>query len=425
MRLLSFGSAALITLLGFVIAWQFVNPAPPRSLVIATGHEDGAYYLFAQRYRELLAGAGIELEVRTTAGSIENLELLKNGSVDLAFVQGGTGPGMDTDTLTSLGSLYYEPLWIFYRGDQTLSRMGELQGKRIAIGEHGSGTHAIASLLLADNFIDTETGDVQSIGGATAVQALQQGQIDALFLVAAPAAPMVQQLLYAQEIQLMSFARASAYTRMHPFLSAVTLPEGVIDLQANIPPRDTVLLAATANLVTQENFHHALVSLLLQAARDTHNRGDLFARPGNFPNSKNLEFRLNDDARRYYRHGPPFLQRYLPFGVASLIDRLKVMLVPLLTLLLPLVKIMPPTYRWRVRKKIYRWYGELQELDNETHAQLGEQSMEDLLQTLDKLEEEVRKVSVPLSYADELYDLRMHIGLVRNRLADIRDQGTA
>ncbi|NNJ93523.1 MAG: TAXI family TRAP transporter solute-binding subunit [Halobacteria archaeon] len=424
MRLLSFGSAALITLLGFVIAWQFVNPAPPRSLVIATGDADGAYYLFARRYRELLAENGIELEVRTTAGSIENLELLQNGSVDLAFVQGGTGAAMDTDTLTSLGSLYYEPLWIFYRGEQTLDRLGELQGKRIAIGEHGSGTHAIASLLLADNFIDTETGNIQSIGGATALQALQQGQIDALFLVAAPAAPLVQQLLYAQDVQLMSFARASAYTRMHPFLSAVTLPEGVIDLQANIPPRDTVLLAATANLVTQENFHHALISLLLQAARDTHDRGDLFSRPGNFPNNNNLEFRLNDDARRFYRHGPPFLQRYLPFGAASLIDRLKVMLVPLLTLLLPLVKIMPPAYRWRVRKKIYRWYGELQELDNETQAQHGEQRVEVLLQTLDKLEEEVRKVTVPLSYADELYELRLHIGLVRNRLQDNRDQGT-
>ena len=416
MRLLTFGSATLITLIGFAIAWQFVNPAPPRHLVIATGHAEGAYYLYARRYREQLAQHGIELEVRTTAGSVENLDLLVKGAADLAFVQGGTGAGLDTDVLSSLGSLYYEPLWLFYRGTQTLSRLDELRGKRMAIGAPGSGTHAIASLLLADNFIDTASDSIHAIGGTAALQALQQGDVDAMFLVAAPAAPLVQQLLFAEDIRLMSFARAAAYSRLHPFLTALTLPEGVIDLQANIPPGDTVLLAATANLVARNDFHHALVSPLLQAAGKVHAAGDLFARPGDFPNPDNLEFALDDDARRYYRHGPPFLQRYLPFGVASLIDRLKIMLVPLLTLLLPLVKIMPPTYRWRVRKKIYRWYEKLQELDNASYARHDPQALDTYLKTLQTLEEEVRKVSVPLSYADELYSLRMHIGLVRERL---------
>ncbi|MDX1697316.1 MAG: hypothetical protein R3308_03475, partial [Thiohalobacterales bacterium] len=190
----------------------------------------------------------------------------------------------------------------------------------------------------------------------------------------------------------------------------------VIDLQANIPPRATVLLAATANLVARDDFHPALVSLLLQAATKIQGRNDLFARPGTFPNSNNLEFPLNEDARRYYRHGPPFLQRYLPFWTASLIDRLKIMLVPLLTLLLPLVKIMPPTYRWRVRRKIYRWYRELQALESGISTEDDSQSRQSLLDGLDQLEAEVSKVSVPLSYADELYDLRLHIKLVRERL---------
>jgi TRAP transporter TAXI family solute receptor len=418
MRLLTFGSAALVTLIGFVIAWQFVNPAPPRTLVIATGHADGAYYLFAQRYRELLAENDIELEIRTTAGSIENLKLLQDGSASLAFVQGGTGAELDAHTFTSLGSLYYEPLWVFYRGEQTLTRLSELQGMRIAIGAHGSGTHAIASQLLADNSIDKGADTIRPIGGITAAEALLQGEADAMFLVAAPAAPLVQRLLHEQDIRLMSFARATAYTRLHPSLSAVTLPGGVIDLQANIPPGDTTLLAATANLVASEDFHPALVSLLLQAATRVQGAGDLFAQPGVFPNKDNLEFPLNDDARRFYKHGPPFLQRYLPFWTASLIDRLKVMLVPLLTLLLPLIKIMPPTYRWRVRKKIYRWYRELQTLDTETTGQHTSEELDSLLNNLDKLEEEVRKVSVPLSYADELYSLRLHIGLVRDKLLD-------
>jgi TRAP transporter TAXI family solute receptor len=418
MRLMTFGFALLLTLIGFFIAWQFVNPAPPHSLVIATGHMDGAYYLFARRYREQLAQNGVELEIRTTAGSIENLELLRNNDVDLAFVQGGTGTVADADTLTSLGSLYYEPLWVFYRGEQTLSRITELQNKRIAIGESGSGTHAIAETLLTENFIDTENDNILSIGGAAGAQALLHGDIDALFLVTAPDAPLVQQLLHRQNIQLMSFARAAAYTRLHHYLSAVTLPEGVIDLQANIPPRDTVLLAATANLVARNDFHPALVSLLLQAATVTQSAGGLFQQPGSFPNNANLEFSLNDDARRFYKHGPPFLQRYLPFWTASLIDRLKVMLVPLLTLLLPLIKIMPPTYRWRIRKKIYRWYRELQALDDETHTHPSVENQTKLLQKLDGLEEEVRKVNVPLSYADELYSLRLHIGLVRDTLTD-------
>jgi TRAP transporter TAXI family solute receptor len=416
MRLMTIGTALLVTLIGFVIAWQFVNPAPPRSLTIATGHMDGAYYLFAQRYKELLAQNGVELEILTTAGSVENLELLQNESVSLAFVQGGTGVGVDSSRLTSLGSLYYEPLWVFYRSEQTLTRLSELQDRRIAIGEHGSGTHAIASMLLTDNLIDTGADNIQQIGGAAAMQSLLQGRTDALFLVAAPEAPLVQQLLHRQDIRLMSFARAAAYVRTHHFLSAVTLHEGVIDLQANVPPRDTVLLAATANLVARDDFHPALVNLLLQAATSVQGAGGLFAKPGVFPNSNNLEFALDDESRRFYKHGPPFLQRYLPFWTANLIDRLKIMLVPLLTLLLPLIKIMPPALRWRARKKIYRWYRELQALDTEAPARHTGEPLELLLQRLDELEEEVRKVSVPLSYADELYSLRLHIGLVRNKL---------
>ena len=418
MRLLTFGSAALLTLIGFVVAWQFVNPAPPRTLVIATGQQDGAYYLFAEHYRQQLAVDGIELEILTSSGSIDNLELLKNKAVDLAFVQGGTGSSADADILSSLGSLYYEPLWVFYRGEQTLTRITQLQDKRIAIGEPGSGTHAIAELLLADNFMDAGTATIQPVGGTAGAQALLQGNIDALFLVASPAAPLVQDLLHRQDIRLMSFARAGAYTRLHHFLSAVSLPEGVIDMQANLPPRDTVLLAATANLVVRDGFHPALVSLLLQIATRTQSSGGLFERPGNFPNSANLEFPLNEDARRFYEQGPPFLQRYLPFWSASLIDRLKIMLLPLLTLLLPLVKIMPPMYRWRVRKKIYRWYRELQLLDDASHEHPDDAVQAELLKKLDTIEEEVRKVSVPLSYADELYSLRLHIGLVRNSLTD-------
>jgi TRAP transporter TAXI family solute receptor len=422
MRLITFGPAIAITLLGFVVAWQFVNPAPPTTITIATGHEDGAYYLFAQRYRELLAAEGIDLLIRPTAGSVENIRLLEDAAadIDLAFVQGGTGDPAGNGRITALGSLYFEPLWVFYRDTATVSRLTELQDKRIAAGTAGSGTYAIARTLLAANRIDTDSGAIRQVGGDTAAQALLQDEVDAAFFVAAPEAPVIQALLHEPGIRLMSFDRDAAYARRYPYMSSITLPEGIIDLHANLPPQDTVLLAPTAILVTHDDFHPALVSLLLQIATRVHGDGDLFVRPGEFPNGSNTGYPLDADAGRYYRQGTPFLQRYLPFWTANLIDRLKIMLVPLVTLLIPLFKIMPPAYRWQVRKKIYRWYTELRVLDIEHPELVPAAQLRELLQRLASMEEDVRHVSVPLSYTDELYNLRQHIRLVRRKLQRIQ-----
>ncbi len=423
MTLRTFGPAILVTVIGFIVAWQFVNPAPPRHIRIAAGPEHGAYYLFAQRYRDSLAQEGIELEILTTAGSVENLRLLGDDSsgIDLAFVQGGTAGPDRSGRLVSLASLYYEPLWVLYRGEQTVDRLPALAGRRLATGPVDSGTHAVVRALLEDNFIDVHAAGSHAMGDQEAAQALLAGEVDAAFFVASPRAPLVRRLLHSDGIRLMDFARAAAYTRTHSYLSAITLPEGVIDLQANIPPQDTRLLAPTANLVARDDFHPALVSLLLQAATAVHGNGSLLDAPGSFPNTRNLDFPLDADAGRYFRHGPPFLQRYLPFWTANLIDRLKIMLIPLLTLLLPLFKVMPPAYRWQVRKKIYRWYIELRALDVEHPEQQTAILLQKQLRQLDRIEAEVRKVSVPLSYADELYNLRQHIGLVRAKLLAAQD----
>ena len=415
---MTFAPAIIVTLIGFLVAWQFVNPAPPRTIVIATGQKDGAYFQFAERYRELLAAEGIELQIRETAGSIENIRLLEDphSDVDLAFVQGGVGAQAESDSIVSLASLYFEPLWVFYRGDQIINRLTGFSQKRMSIGAEGSGTRAVALTLLKDNHLDAASDYLLSMGNREGQEALMGGNIDAAFFVASPRSKLVQNLLRDKAINLMSFQRASAYTRRHHYLSQVTLPEGVIDLKVNIPPSDTALLAASANLVANDDFHPALVSLLLQIAAQVHGGGDLFEKPGEFPNARNLEFKLDDDAARYFKHGPPVLQRYLSFWTANLIDRLKIMMVPLVTLLIPLFKIMPPAYRWRVRKKIYRWYRELQALDIDHPERESDENRQSLLTRLETIEEEVRKVDVPLSYADELYDLRLHIGLVRSKL---------
>jgi len=412
------GTAIILALAGCFVAWQFVNPAPPDTITIATGQPGGAYLLFAERYQTVLAREGITLNILETAGSVENLQLLEKDadSIDLAFVQGGTANKTNSTDLTSLASLYYEPLWVFYRGADKLTRLTQLQHKRIAVGEPGSGTQAVAMTLREDNQLQIDPADILSAGGREAADALISGKVDVAFFVASVQSPLVQELLHRQDIQLMSFERADAYTRLHHFLSRITLPEGIIDLQKNIPPQDTVLLAATANLVAHDDFHPALISLILQAAEEVHGDGSLFAQPGDFPNDQHLEFKLDEGARRYFKHGPPFLQRYLPFWTANLIDRMKIMLIPLLTLLIPLIKIMPPTYRWQARKKIYRWYRELKTLDFQHPEQLPAETLNATIQKLDTIEEEARKVSVPLSYSDELYNLRLHIDLVRSKL---------
>ena len=416
MQLKTLGPAIILALVGCFVAWQFVNPAPPDTITIATGQPGGAYLLFAERYQALLAKEEITLNILETAGSVENLQLLENDrdGVDIAFVQGGIAGAAGNPELLSLASLYYEPLWVFYRGAGTLTRLTDLQSRRIAAGEPGSGTHAVAMILLEDNRLNS--GDILPVGGQQAAEALISGKVDAAFFVASVQSPLVQKLLRRQDIQLMSFARAGAYTRLHHSLSSITLPEGTIDLQENIPPRDTTLLAATTNLVVRDDFHPALVGLLLQAAEKVHGDGSLFDQPGYFPNDRNLEFPLNDEARHYFKHGPPFLQRYLPFWTANLIDRMKIMLIPLLTLLIPLFKIMPPTYRWQARKKVYRWYRELKDLDVEHPEQLTADALHTSIRMLDAIEEEVRKVNIPLSYSDELYNLRLHIDLVRSKL---------
>lgn len=413
-----FGGALLLLVVGFFIAYQFVEPAPPRTLTLSTGNPDGAYHLFGERYREYLAEYGIEVQLRTSAGSIENLQRLVAGEVDVAFVQGGTVDEAARNSLQGLGSLYHEPLWVFLRADLAVRDLRGLAGQRVGVGAPGSGTRMIALQLLADNGIGGEVP--RELGGSGAADALLAGELDAAFFVASPQSPLILRLLRSPELHLLDFVRAEAYTRRYPYLSVLRLPEGAIDIAANVPATDTALLAPTAQLAAGVGLHPALVDLLLQTGREIHGAPGLFSVAGAFPTARNSDLPMSGQVRRYHELGAPLLQRYLPFWVANVADRLKVMLVPLLTLLFPLMKIVPPTYRWRVRSRIYHWYRDLRQLEAGQSTWHDPQGRQSALDALDRIEFEVAQVHIPLSYSDQLYNLRLHIAHLRHKVRDSR-----
>ncbi|MDP1541710.1 MAG: TAXI family TRAP transporter solute-binding subunit [Polycyclovorans sp.] len=414
--LLVVGLPSLVLLIGgFWLAAQFIKPALPDFLVMASGGEGGSYQVYAERYRQVLAKNGIELRERPSAGSIENIKRLldEDDDTEVALVQSGTANGINTDKLLSLGSLYYEPLWVFYRSDRELDRLTQLKGKRIAIGAVGSGTRKLALDLLETNGFDAKSNGLLPLGGLQAVEALQQRKVDAVFVVGADQSAAVWSLLYAEGVRLMSLAHAEAYVRRFPQLARLVLPQGAIDMTRNIPARDVTLVSPVAMLVAHESTHPALIQLLMQVVQEVHGEAGVFQRPGEFPKASRIDFPLAPEAERFYKSGKPFLQRYLPFSAANLFDRLFVMLVPVLTLLIPIMRFAPGIYAWRIRSRIYRRYGELKFLEAEVETDPGRHSRAEWLEHLDRIEESVQHIATPLAFTDMLYTLRVHVGLVR------------
>ncbi|HEU4343135.1 MAG TPA: TAXI family TRAP transporter solute-binding subunit, partial [Candidatus Binatia bacterium] len=400
-----------------------VGAPPPTVVRIATGATNGAYYAFAQRYARLLSNDGISLEVVSTAGSVENFDLLKKGDVSLALVQGGSATDDDKESLQSLGSLFLEPAWVFTRRQKPIKRFSDLKGKRVAVGAAGSGTYLLAMQLLSAAGITEANATLIQGDTAQAATLLSQGKIDAAFFVASPEAPLIQSLFQNPALEILNFDRAPAYARRFPFLTPVTLSEGVVNLQRNVPPRDTTLMAASANLAARRDLHASLIPSLLNAVTQVHRPGGVLEHKRQFPSVDFVDLPLNEDARRYITNGPSFLFRWLPYGTAVLMDRLKIMVLPFLALI-PLFRIAPPLYNWRIRSKIYRWYAAVREIDLMVQKDAIAGDPEVVLDRLKKLERDVASVSVPLSYTGELYHLRLHIGLLQQELEKLSGQSS-
>ncbi|MGE5793808.1 MAG: TAXI family TRAP transporter solute-binding subunit [Bacteroidota bacterium] len=403
---------------GFWYAAQFIKPAPPRQLIVATGGEGGAYQRFAAAYRPLIERYGIKFVDQPSAGAVENLALLRDREkpLDVAFMQGGLGVGEETEGLVSLGSIYFEPLWVFYRGREELESLAQLKGKRIAIGAEGSGTRKLGLDLLEASGAARAPTRLSPLGGLAAVEALKAGKVDAIFLVGSANTGSVWVSFFTPGFKLMSFAHADAFVRRWPFLSKLVLPRGAIDLVRDIPAADVTLVAPVASLVAREDIHPALVDLLLETATEVHGAPGLFQRAGEFPNARQADFPLSAEAQRFYESGRRFLQRYLPFWAATLIDRMLVLLIPLFALAIPLSRILPSLYGWRVRSRIYKWYGQLKFLEEAWRRDPGSRPREEWLKEIDTLESRVNRIRTPLAYANQLYILREHIGLVRRSM---------
>lgn len=411
-------------------AYYLLDPSPPKRVVLATGPAQSDYAVFGARYAEELKPYGIEVVLRETDGSSENQRLLldEREDVDLALIRGGSNEAVlkaDEEEgdweIESLGNLFYEPLWIFYhdtaaprRPGGRIDQISQLRGLRVGIGAGGSGVPNLLNKLFHANNLKPADMRLDRHEPPQAVAAFLQGKMDVVILASAPEAPLVQMLLRTPHVKLVEFNQAEAYSRRFPYLIPVSLPRGMVDFGKDLPPHDVPLLASTAMLAVRADTHPALIQLFLQAANHIHAESGWFVKKGQFPNANHAEIPLAEEAERYYKNGPPFLQRHLPFWLANMIDRMWVALFSIIAILIPLSRVIPPMYQFRIRSRIFRWYRDLLQIE----ADMAEKTVPvaELVERLRTVEAGVEETNVPLGYTDQLYALRSHIQMVRERL---------
>ena len=424
--LVTAGPIALVIAVLCVIAYRVVDPSPPSSVVISTGQENSAYEGFAKKYAAALGKYHIKLALKPSLGSQENLQRLNTpeSGIDIAFVQSGSTEHAEAKRkgLVSLGSLFIEPVWLFFRDSREITELKQLKGLNINVGPEGTGVPQLFKKLLELNGVELSELKLGALENTPATVDLLEGRIDALVFSSAPDALLIQMLLQTPGIKLFDFAQAEAYTRRFPFLSHVVLPRGIVDLGRNLPPKDVHLIAPTATLVAREHLHPALIDLFVQIASEMHGGAGWFYKQGDFPTARYSEIPVTRDAEKFYKSGPPFLQRYLPFWVATFFERMWVAIVALGILVLPLSRIVPPLYIWNVRRRVYRWYGTLRAVElaiEDPPPEQREAVYSAQLERLNEMDEDVNKISIPLSFAEELYGLRSHINFVQKRLLDL------
>ncbi len=417
---LTYGPFALLLAVVLWITLHFVHPAPPNAIVMTTGASGSMFDVYAARYAKILARQGVTLRMLPSQGSLENLKRLSDPKfkVDVGFVQGGLANLGDANNLVSLGSAFYEPVLVFYRAPQPIKFLSELHGKRIAVGREGSGARVLAEALLKANGIEAGgKSRLLDLEGKEAQDALVRGTVDAAFVMGDSATPAtMRDLIHTQGIRLFDVVQSDAYVGRFRYLTKLQLPPGSLDLGKNTPPQTLTMVAPTVELVARPGLHPALSDMLIQAAQEVHGRATLLQKAGEFPAPLEHEYRVSDDAQRYYKSGKSLVYKTLPFWLASLVDRIVIVLVPLAVVLIPGLKVVPALYKWRVNSRIYRRYGELMALERLAFSETTAEQRAALLKRVDEIERRIITGKLPASAAEQIYVLRQHIHFVRNRL---------
>jgi uncharacterized protein len=413
------GTVLALSLMGVLISFWLTGSPPPKSIVMATGVAGGGYDAFGHKYQQRLDAMGLKVELVNTNGSVENLQLLIAGKVDVAFAQGGTYPMVsDQDTghqLRGLAAIYFEPLWVFYSGDKEVDTIAQFRGKRISVGPVRSGTDAIGRLLLHAHDLDKDT-TIKDLPNAQAAAELQKGNLDVVMIVGSYQDLIVNKLLRIKGVRLMSFKRDIAYNRTFPYLTPIKIAAGLLDLREDIPPQDVILLAPAAMLVCREDLHPGVVEQILKTAQAVHQQGSLLDGPKTFPTLDALDLPVDEAAETYMKSGESFLSRVLPYWAVRLVVQLKIFILPLVLVWVPAFKLLPALYQWRINALLKRHYTELREVETGLVQAATPDELRACIHEVETLRKNMEKISrkVPGLYQREVYHWRLHISLVRN-----------
>jgi hypothetical protein len=417
-----FSVAAPIGLVVVAAAWlaaRLLQSAPPSFIRMLSGPDGSSYRNMAEQYQKVIEKHGVKVRLVPSEGALDNLRRLadRQSPVDVGFVQGGLTEGVEIAGLVSLGTIMTQPMTVYYRGAETIDRLTQLRGKRVAVGPEGSGTRALALRMLKANDLDDKALTLLPEHGEEAVRALEAGALDAGFFMGDSTTPKVlRSLREAPGVRIMSFRQADGYVRRLKFLRRLSLPEGAMDLGKDYPSEEVALLGPAVELVARADLHPALSDLLISAAREIHGGAGMYRAAGEYPAPLAHEFPISEDAERYYKSGGQFLYKRLPFWLASLLDRVLVVVLPLLVIVVPATRAAPALYRWRVRSRIYRWYGALMAIERDMKGERTPERAERFRARLDEIERAVSELRTPPSFGDQLYVLRDHVATVRRRL---------
>ena len=411
--------AAIICIAGVVwLVMEYFNPAPPSTITIATGAKGGTYEYFAQQYREKLARAHVTLNIRITDGTSENIRLLEDpkSDVQVAFVVGGASNSQEAPGLLSLGRVNYQVFWLFYREAESLDHLTQLKGKRIGVGREG----VVTTRVLDAAGVNSQSATLLPFTGSAAVEALLDGRLDAIFLALAPESSIIQPLFRDPNVRLMSVSQTDALTRIFPYLVRLVLPQGVIDLEHNIPPNDVSLIGTTNAIVVREDLHPEIIDLLAKTLVEVHGGAGIFQRVGEFPTQTDPEFTVADGAREFYKNGPSYLNRYLSYWTVSLIKKIIAVILSCAVVLVPFSRIVPNLSTWVIRNRMRDLYRRLRFVEAEMQTELTASQLDVLQSDLESIEQSADNIGVPVRHSDLFFELKTHINLVRQRLGSRR-----